>query len=106
MSVHEQFEELVTIIVGDPRVTPPGGGRGFGSHALRGRGKIFAMLVRGQLVLKLPKARVDALVDTGDGVRFDANKGTPMKEWLCLGASSSLDWEALAREALEFVAPN
>ncbi len=60
------------------------------------------MLVRGRLVLKLPAARVDALVAAGDGVRFDANKGTPMREWFSLDAESSLPWAPLAREALEF----
>lgn len=45
---------------------------------------------------------VDALVDDGHGVRFDANKGTPMKEWLSLDAGSSLAWPELAREALAF----
>jgi hypothetical protein len=106
MSPEEQFDELVTAFALEPHITPPDGtARGFGSHALRVRGKIFAMVVRGHLVVKLPKARVDELVESGDGVRFDANKGTPMKEWLSLDADSTLDWERLTREALSFVAP-
>ncbi len=83
-------------------VTPPPGGSGFGRSALRYRGKIFAMLVRGRLVVKIPAGRIAALVDAGDGTPFDANKGTPMKEWLRLDPESELDWLALAREALEF----
>jgi hypothetical protein len=83
-------------------VTPPRGGGGFGRSALRFQNKIFAMLVRGRLVLKLPVERVDALVAAGDGVRFDANKGTPMKEWFSLDPESGLAWLPLAREALDF----
>jgi hypothetical protein len=55
--------------------------------------------------VKLPKTRVDALVDSGVGVRFDANRGTPMKEWLSLDPASTLDWPALAQEAMDFVGP-
>jgi hypothetical protein len=100
--VGERFEDLVDELVGAPGVTPPRGGGGFGRSALRFQGKIFAMLVRGRLVVKLPARRVDTLVEAGDGVRFDANKGTPMKEWLSLDPDSGLDWLALAREALDF----
>jgi len=45
---------------------------------------------------------VDALVEAGDGVHFDANKGTPMREWLSLDPRSGQDWLALAGEALDF----
>jgi TfoX/Sxy family transcriptional regulator of competence genes len=77
--------------------------KGFGSSALSVDGRIFAMLVSGRLVVKLPKARVDALVDAGWGERFDANKGRPMKEWLAIDPAHDTGWESLAREALMFV---
>ena len=102
MEPDDRFEALVEQLLAVPGVTPPGPGRGFGSHALRFDNKIFAMLVRGRLVVKLPKARVDALVAAGEGIRFDANKGTPMREWLCLAPESRLEWPALADEALDF----
>lgn len=98
----ERYEDLIDELVGLPGVTPPQGGRGFGRSAVRFNGKIFVMLVRGRLVLKLPVARVTALVDAGHGVRFDANKGTPMREWLSLDPDSEQDWLGLAREALGF----
>ncbi|MDF2265262.1 hypothetical protein P2Q00_07390 [Streptomyces coacervatus] len=98
----ERFDDLVTELLGLPGVTPPGGS-GFGRSALRVHNKIFAMLVRGRLVVKLPAARVDALVDAEEGDHFDANKGTPMKEWFSLSPESALDWSPLAREALAFV---
>jgi hypothetical protein len=104
LTPEDRFDALVGDLVATAGVTPPGGGggRGFGSQALRIQNKIFAMLVRGRLVVKLPKARVDALVAAGDGVRFDANKGTPMKEWFSLDPASGLAWMPLAREALDF----
>jgi len=97
-----RFEDVVDGLAGSPGVTPPRGGSGFGRSALRWENKIFAMLVRGRLVLKLPAGRVDVLVGGGDGVRFDANKGTPMKEWFSLDPDSGLAWLPLAQEALDF----
>jgi len=98
----QRYEDLVDELVGAAGVTPPRGGGGFGRGALRFQGRIFAMLVRGRLVVKLPAGRVDTLVADGEGVRFDANKGTPMREWLSLDPGSGHDWLALTREALEF----
>jgi hypothetical protein len=73
------------------------------SGQLRVHNRIFAMLVIDRLVVKLPKARVDALVAAGEGVRFDPGHGRVMKEWLSVGPQSREDWLALAREALGFV---
>ena len=86
----ERFEDLVGELLGCPGVTPPSGGSGFGRSALRWEKKIFAMLVRGRLVVKLPAPRVDALAAGGDGVRFDANKGTTTDLLMRSGKSSDL----------------
>jgi hypothetical protein len=100
-SPEDRYEDLIDSLVGEPGVVPPHGS-GFGRTALRCHGRIFAMLVRGRLVLKLPRARVDALIAAGHGNNFDANKGTPMKEWLSLRPDSDQPWLPLAREALDF----
>ena len=96
-----RYEDLIDGLLGSDGVTPPRGGGGFGRSAVRFQDKIFVMLVRGRLVLKLPAARVDDLIAAGDGVRFDANKGTPMREWFSLDPESGLPWLPLAREALD-----
>ncbi len=101
MTPEERYQDLVDEFAGADGVTPPPGGSGFGRGALRYRRKIFAMFVRGQLVVKLSRQRVDALVAGGHGERFDANKGTPMKEWFSLDPQSALAWPSLAREALD-----
>jgi hypothetical protein len=98
----DRYEDVVDELVGTPGVTPPRGGRGFGRTALRFQNKIFVMLVRGRLVLKLPADRVDALVAGGDGVHFDASKRSPMKEWFSLDPESDRAWLPLAHEALDF----
>ncbi len=102
MTPEQRYEDLVDEFLGEDGVLPPSGGSGFGRGALRYRRKIFAMFVRGQLVVKLPRQRVDELVAEGHGERFDANKGTPMKEWFSLDPESQLPWPPLAREALGF----
>ena len=79
-------------------------GTGFGTNeGLRVSGKIFAMLVHGELVVKLPRDRVDDLVDTGLARRFDAGKGRPMKEWASVPANASRRWRGLVEEAKLFV---
>jgi hypothetical protein len=102
------YEALVEEFVGVEGVTLPGDGlgakRGFGADALKVHGKIFAMLAGGRLVVKLPRQRVDALIASGDGARFDPRKdGRLMAEWLSLEPTSTTEWLALAREAMAYV---
>jgi hypothetical protein len=104
MTPDERFEELVGELVYLPDVSPPAGGRRFGAQALRRHGRIFAMLWHGCLVVKLPRGRVDELVGAGAGVRFDAGRGTGMKQWFVLAEDAGLSWADLAREALEYAA--
>jgi hypothetical protein len=101
----ERYAALASAFAGDPDVTVGSpGGRGFGSSALKTGGRIFAMLAGGALVVKLPRGRVDALVASGDGERFDPGHGRRMKEWLALASTSEEGWLPLAREAKAFVA--
>jgi hypothetical protein len=98
----DRYQDLVDELIGADGVTPPRGGGGFGRSALRFHGKIFAMFVRGRLVVKLPAERVEELIAAGEGIHFDANKGTPMREWLSLDPDSARPWLPLATEALDF----
>ena len=98
-----RYADLVMELAGEAGVTVPQGGSGFGRSALRFHGKIFAMLVRGDLVFKLPSARVDELVGGGGGKRFDPrHDGREMKEWIVVPLSAR-DRVKLARQAFEFV---
>jgi hypothetical protein len=100
----ERFEQLVERFRADPAVTPPSGGKGFGASGLKVDGKIFAMVSRnGELVVKLPRERVDELIASGTGARFDPGHGRLMKEWVSVAPSHSRSWEKLAEEARDFV---
>lgn len=95
-----RFEAVMKAFASDPRVTS---GRMMASLGLKVDGKIFAMLVRGDLVVKLPATRVAELVKAGLGRQFDPRRdGRLMKEWVVL-AEGEPDWVDVAREAHRFV---
>jgi TfoX/Sxy family transcriptional regulator of competence genes len=97
----QRFEQLAVQFLANPTVTQ---GTGFGSSpGLRTTGKIFAMLINSELVVKLPKARVDQLLASGTGGRFDPGHGRLMKEWATVALDGTESWERLAAEALQFV---
>lgn len=98
----ELFERVAARFLADPAVRH---GTGFGSNpGLRVGAKIFAVLGGGgELVVKLPKERVDQLVASGTGQRFDPrHDGRLMKEWVNIPARHVGDWEGLVGEALAF----
>ena len=104
MTAEARYAALVERFTAIDGVTGVAEGKGFGSRGqLKVRGRIFAMLVRGELVLKLPSRRVAELVAEHQGAHFDAGKGKPMKEWFVLSPKSSKAWAPLAQEALTFV---
>lgn len=105
MRPEDRFAEVVVAVTGTPGVTVPGesGRSGFGSTALKVDGAIFAMLIGGALVVKLPHDRVAACISSGIGRPFDSGRGTPMKEWLTVTSLHSTTWLELSREALRFV---
>ena len=84
MAAEARWAALVETMLaeGDATYGSEGPQRAFGSTSLKTNGKIFAMLVKDRLVVKLDRRRVDALVASGAGTRFDPGHGRLMKEWL------------------------
>jgi hypothetical protein len=96
-----EFDSIANELLAEPGIDE---GTGFGTNpGLRVGGKIFAMLVRGQLVVKLPAERCDALAAGGGAEPFVVGRRT-MREWVAVEPGAD-DWAALAREALAFVSP-
>jgi len=99
--LNPRFAEVIEAFARDRRVSS---GKMMASVGLKVDGKIFAMLVRGSLVVKLPRERVAELVDAGRGRQFDPRRdGRLMKEWVVLEGSEP-PWVEVAREAYRFVA--
>jgi len=97
----DAFNKVARVVVDIPGVTE---GTGFGSNpGLRYKTRIFAMLGNGDLVVKLPKERVDGLVSSGVAKRFDPRRdGRVMKEWATDSIGRRRDWKKLVDEALQF----
>ena len=107
MAATERWAALVETMLGRPSTTYGSAGgpqQAFGSTSLKTDGKIFAMLVKGRLVVKLDRRRVDELVAAGQGERFDPGHGRPQHEWLSVDSGSDEVWLQLATESEAFVA--
>ena len=77
--------------------------RMMGSDGLKTGGKFFAMVSRGELVVKLPRERVDELVAARAGHRFDPGHGRLMKEWVAIRPADEPACAAYMGEARSFV---
>ena len=95
-----EFETVARGSLAQPVVD---GGTGFGgSPGVRVDGRIFAMLVRGRLVVKLPAARCAELRDRGLAEPLAGGRRV-MKEWIEVLAEDPRKWQELAAEAYAFV---
>lgn len=76
-----------------------------GLPCLRIDGRFFGSFDRrtGDLLVKLPEARVDRLVETGRAHPF-APAGRRFREWAAISPTRRRSWSALLDEALAFVA--
>lgn len=108
MASEERWEALVEMMLerSDATYGSDGSGpqRAFGSTSLKTNGKIFAMLVKGRLVVKLDRTRVDELVAAGQGEPFDPGNSRIQKKWIALASGSDEVWLSLATESEAFVA--
>jgi hypothetical protein len=94
------FDALAREFGGRPDVDA---GTGFGgSPGVRVDGRIFAMLVRGRLVVKLPAERCRALCAAGLAEPLAVGKRV-MREWIEVHAEDPQTWRELAGEAYAFV---
>jgi hypothetical protein len=97
------FDELAVDYEGRPGV---GHGRIWHNDGLTVGGKIFAMVVRGELVVKVPAARATALVESGAASRFEPSPGRAMREWVCVPLPRGRRrrvWGELVEEAYAYV---
>jgi hypothetical protein len=99
----QQFRALSDEFADDAAVRLEAGDDQAGSETLRLDGRIFAMLIREHLVVKLPAARVAELIEARQGKAFDAGEGRPMREWVIVKVADQDSWVNLSREARDFV---
>ncbi len=74
------------------------------SPGLKTGGKFYAFATAADLVVKLPKPRVDELVESGTGLACSPRPGRPMKEWVRIPAPDEEACVAYLLESRAFVA--
>jgi hypothetical protein len=95
------FWRLADELLGEPAVTHS---TMMGFPCLRVDGQFFACVDRrtGDLVIKVPPARVAELVAEGIGVPFAPN-GRVFRAWVAIPIRDDEEWSALLDEARAFV---
>ena len=86
------------LLAADDRITLK---HAFSSPGLRLDDTIFAMDVKGELVVKLAEGRCEELASDG-GARPFAMGGRQMREWVVIEAERAFEWDAIADEALAY----
>ena len=95
MTVEETWSKVKEQFLKFPEVQKQG-------ESLKIRKKMFAMLNKGRYIVKLPKERVEKLLNSGNGLPYDPGNGKIMKEWVIIPEDYSDKWIEYASEAKEF----
>ena len=97
----ELFWDLAAALIAEGRAAE---GKLMRSRCLRVEGEFLAMAEyrTGDLVVKLPRDRVDGLVDAGVGLAFAPAKKV-FREWVQIPGRDEALWRALMAEGLAFV---
>lgn len=75
----------------------------FGFDCLRTGGKVFIKVHNGDVILKLPAARIAALIGAGKVRPYERGRGLGMKEWAVVTTNREKLVLALVEEARVFV---
>ncbi len=98
---HDEFWQLADRLISAGLVVE---GTMMGHHCLRevSTGGFVATVERssGDLIVKLPKSRVDQLVRAGDGLAF-APAGRVFKEWVRIPDRG--EWPGMLEESISFI---
>lgn len=89
--------QLLTEFTGDEQ------GRMLQSPGLKTGRKFYGFATAGDLVVKLPSARVDELLGTGRGLPCSPRPGRQMKEWVRISAPDEESCRSFLLEARAFV---
>jgi hypothetical protein len=100
MDPQASFDAITSRLLAEPGTDDH---RAILNPCLRVDGRIFAMLVREELVVKLPPARCAELVAEGVARPFDRRPGGPDRGWVTVDDLEVDRWPALAAEALAYV---
>jgi hypothetical protein len=71
-------------------------------ESLKTRKKMFAMFQKGNYIVKLPKERVEELINSEKGLPYDPGNGRIMKEWVIIPEEYTDEWIVYALEAKKF----
>lgn len=78
-------------------------GRVLSANGLMVKGKLFAAISKGRLLVKLPKDEVAKLIAEKRAAPFSSGGGRVMKEWATIGVEDQRTWLDIARRARAFV---
>ncbi len=98
-AAHQLFDELAAEYLGRPGIFY---GRIWHNEGLKINSKVFAVIVRGALVVKIPAADAARLIEGGQGVAFEPRPGRPAKEWVVVESADRARWRQLIADAFDY----